>query len=72
MLVRVSCRACRLASIWTDDPASFLETVCQRYRRCEARLEEEVMLAPKRPKRAGALHDAVPAPGSRIAIRSAG
>ena len=51
MLVRVSCRACRLASIWTDDPASFLETVCLRYRHCQARLQEEVTFVPKRPRR---------------------
>lgn len=41
MLVRVSCKACHLSSIWTDDPRSFLETVCLRYRHCEAKFDEE-------------------------------
>ncbi|MGH7819220.1 MAG: hypothetical protein ACREQ9_05560 [Candidatus Binatia bacterium] len=41
MLFRVSCKACRLSSIWTDDPSSLLQSVCLRYRHCEARLEEE-------------------------------
>lgn len=74
MLVRVSCRACRLASIWTDDPASFLETVCQRYRHCEARLEQEVALIPKRPKPAVRTPHGGPlaTPRRRIAARSAG
>lgn len=41
MLYRLSCQACHLTSIWTDDPKSFLQTVCRRYRHCEAKLVDE-------------------------------
>jgi hypothetical protein len=44
MLVRVSCKACHLSSIWTDDAHSFLQSVCLRYRHCQARLDEEEFL----------------------------
>lgn len=40
-LVRVACRRCLLAALWTDDPSGFLDTVCTRRRRCEARLVDE-------------------------------
>ncbi|MGH7860461.1 MAG: hypothetical protein ACREQY_24285 [Candidatus Binatia bacterium] len=41
MLVRISCERCRLASLWTDDPRWFLETVCNGGSRCEATLVVE-------------------------------
>lgn len=41
MLFRVSCKACCLTSIWTDDPHFLLQSVCLRYRHCEAKLVEE-------------------------------
>ncbi|MGH7822406.1 MAG: hypothetical protein ACREQ9_21795 [Candidatus Binatia bacterium] len=41
MLVRISCRRCRLASLWTDEPRSFLGTVCHSPKECEARLVQE-------------------------------
>lgn len=48
-LVRVCCRRCRLASLWTDAPAAFLATVCNAPSRCEAELlEEEFQSAPSR------------------------
>jgi hypothetical protein len=52
MLFRVSCKTCRLSSIWTDEPSSFLETVCLRYRHCEARIEEEVFRVRLGPRQA--------------------
>ena len=42
MLCRVSCESCRVAPLWTDDPASFVEAVCRRPRACQARLVDEV------------------------------
>lgn len=51
MLCRVSCKACRLSSIWTDDPSSFLQTVCQRYRHCEAQIKDETFRVRMRPRR---------------------
>jgi hypothetical protein len=41
MLVRIACRRCRLASLWTDEPRCFLATVCHAPRRCEATLVDE-------------------------------
>jgi hypothetical protein len=41
MLVRVSCRTCHIDSLWTDDPGTFLASVCLRRRRCRAALTEE-------------------------------
>jgi hypothetical protein len=41
MLCRVSCEACHLSCLWTDDPRAFLESVCLRYRRCQAMLVYE-------------------------------
>jgi hypothetical protein len=41
MLMRVACARCRLASLWTDEPQSFLATICRDRRRCEATLLDE-------------------------------
>lgn len=41
MLCRVSCEACNLSCLWTDDPKAFLESICLRYRRCQAKLAYE-------------------------------
>ena len=41
MLLRVACVRCRLASLWTDEPRSFLATICRDPRRCEATLLDE-------------------------------
>lgn len=41
MLCRVSCEACHLSCLWTDDPKAFLESVCLRYRHCQAKLMDE-------------------------------
>jgi len=41
MLKRVACARCRLASLWTDEPQSFLATICRDRRRCEATLLDE-------------------------------
>lgn len=41
MLVRVSCKTCHVDSLWTDDPETFLASVCLRRRRCRAALAEE-------------------------------
>ena len=41
MLLRIACSRCRLASLWTDDPRSFLTTVCREPRRCEASFLDE-------------------------------
>lgn len=41
MLLRIACVRCRLASLWTDEPRSFLATVCRNPRRCEASLVDE-------------------------------
>jgi hypothetical protein len=50
MLCRVSCEACNLSSLWTDDPRAFLETVCSRYRRCQAKLAYEEFSAHAGPR----------------------
>ncbi|MGH7818754.1 MAG: hypothetical protein ACREQ9_03195 [Candidatus Binatia bacterium] len=41
VLLRISCDRCSLASLWTDDPRWFLETVCNGGSRCEATLVAE-------------------------------
>jgi hypothetical protein len=41
MLCRVSCKSCRISCLWTDDPKGFLESVCLRYRHCQAKLIDE-------------------------------
>ncbi len=41
MLLRIACVRCRLGSLWTDEPHSFLATVCRDLRRCEATLLDE-------------------------------
>jgi hypothetical protein len=41
MLVRIACSRCRLDSLWTDEPQSFLSTVCREPRRCQANLVDE-------------------------------
>jgi hypothetical protein len=41
MLCRVSCKACHISCLWTDDPRGFLESVCLRYRHCQAKLIDE-------------------------------
>ncbi len=41
MLCRVSCKACHISCLWTDDPKGFLESVCLRYRHCQAKLINE-------------------------------
>lgn len=46
MLWRVSCKSCNISSLWTDDPKGFLETVCLRYRHCEANLINEAFEQP--------------------------
>lgn len=38
MLVRISCATCHLECLWTDDPKTFLESVCVHRRRCRAQL----------------------------------
>lgn len=40
MLCRVSCELCGLYC-WTDDPASFIASLCGRPRRCRARVVDE-------------------------------
>ena len=52
MLCRVSCQACHISCLWTDDPKAFLESVCQRYRHCQAKLVEEEFQRPLRAARA--------------------
>ena len=53
MLVRIACRPCRIQSLWTDDPESFLESVCHHRKGCQAQLSEEGCLQPlASPKRA--------------------
>jgi hypothetical protein len=44
MLTRISCDACRLSALWTDDPLGFLDTVCVHYSECRARLSAEGMV----------------------------
>ena len=46
MLCRISCEACHLSCLWTDDPKAFLESVCLRYRHCQAKLLDEGFDAP--------------------------
>ena len=41
MLCRVSCKLCHISCLWTDDPKGFLESVCLRYRHCQAKLLDE-------------------------------
>jgi hypothetical protein len=41
MLARISCDACRLSALWTNDPLGFLDTVCRHYGECRARLSAE-------------------------------
>jgi hypothetical protein len=41
MLCRVSCKSCHISCLWTDDPEGFLESVCLRYRHCQAKLTDE-------------------------------
>ncbi len=41
MLCRVSCKACRIFCLWTDDPRGFLKSVCLHYRDCRAKLIDE-------------------------------
>ena len=41
MLVRISCKGCRIRSLWTDDPESFLVATCVRPSRCQARLLDD-------------------------------
>ncbi|MGH7855759.1 MAG: hypothetical protein ACREQY_00390 [Candidatus Binatia bacterium] len=67
MLFRVSCKACRLSSIWTDDPGSLLQSVCLRYRHCEARLEEEGFS-----QRVGPRSSVKPRPGSHARPKAVG
>jgi hypothetical protein len=40
MLCRVSCELCGL-SCWTDDPGGFITSLCERPRRCRARVVDE-------------------------------
>ena len=46
MLCRVSCKACHISCLWTDDPKGFLESVCLRYRHCQAKLINEAFARP--------------------------
>lgn len=49
MLRRVSCQLCHISCLWTDDPKGFLESVCLRYRHCQAKLTDEgFALMPRR------------------------
>jgi hypothetical protein len=41
MLIRIACRPCHIQSLWTDDPQSFLESVCHHRKGCHAKLTEE-------------------------------
>lgn len=41
MLLRIACVRCRLASLWTDEPRSFLATICREPHRCKAMLLDE-------------------------------
>jgi hypothetical protein len=52
MLCRVSCKACHISCLWTDDPKAFIESVCMRYRHCEAKLVSEEFQQPARGVRA--------------------
>jgi hypothetical protein len=52
MLCRVSCEACHISCLWTDDPKSFLESVCLRYRHCQAKLMDEGFDRPLSPVKA--------------------
>ncbi len=51
MLARISCQACHLSSLWTDDPKGFLQDVCPHYRSCAATLSVEC-LPERKPARA--------------------
>jgi hypothetical protein len=52
MLCRVSCKVCHISCLWTDDPKAFIESVCMRYRHCEAKLVNEEFQRPARGARA--------------------
>ena len=52
MLCRVSCKACHISCLWTDDPKAFIDSVCMRYRHCEAKLVNEEFQRPIRDARA--------------------
>jgi len=41
MLCRVSCKLCHISCLWTDDPKGFLDSVCLRYRHCQAKVVDE-------------------------------
>jgi hypothetical protein len=51
MLCRVSCKACHISCLWTDDPRGFLESVCLRYRHCQAKLIDEGVAEPSTVRR---------------------
>jgi len=55
MLCRVSCQSCHISCLWTDDPQGFLESVCLRYRHCQAKLIDEAFEAPLLVRRARAV-----------------
>ena len=69
MLCRVSCEACHISCLWTDDPQGFLESVCLRYRHCQAKLINEGFERPMVAARPRAVtsrrHSAAKAVGSR-------
>jgi len=65
MLCRVSCEACHISSLWTDDPNGFLESVCLRYRHCQAKLIDEGFERPLLAGRARAV------PSRRVAGKTA-
>jgi hypothetical protein len=46
MLCRVSCKVCHISCLWTDDPKGFLDSVCLRYRHCQAKLIHEPVERP--------------------------
>jgi hypothetical protein len=46
MLCRVSCKVCHISFLWTDDPRGFLDSVCLRYRHCQAKLIHEPVERP--------------------------
>jgi hypothetical protein len=55
MLCRVSCQSCHISCLWTDDPQGFLESVCLRYRHCQAKLINEGFERPLLVRRARAV-----------------
>ena len=53
MLTQICCAACRLESLWTDDPKGFLRGVCSRPGNCTAMMiAEPATEARKKPKAA--------------------